>query len=87
MSLNIEDLRAAWQFFAYTCGRLVVWRFYFSFCPVGFGILALFSPSLPVETQIRGHMAGPPPPSPLREKISELSSLVDSRRIVPGPRF
>ena len=44
-----------------------------------------------VVTQIRGDIAGSTPPSPLRfvpcifyrEKISALSSLVDSRRIVP----
>ena len=46
---------------------------------------------LPEETRIRGRMAGPPAPSPLRhlpfffyrEKNSAFSSLVDSRRIVP----
>ena len=46
--------------------------------------------SLLVVTQIRGHIAGSSPPLPTtvrglhfcREKISALSSLVDSRRIV-----
>ena len=34
---------------------------------IPFNILALLSPSLPVVTQIRGHIAArPPPPSPLR---------------------
>ena len=49
-----------------------------------------FSLSLLVVTQIRGHMAGSSPPLPTtvralhfyREKISALSSLVESRRIV-----
>ena len=49
-----------------------------------------FSLSLLVVTQIRGHIAGSSPPLPTtvralhfyREKISALSSLVDSRRIV-----
>ena len=47
--------------------------------------------SLLVVTQIRGHIAGSSPPLPTtvralhfyREKISALSSLADSRRIVP----
>ena len=55
-----------------------------------FIILAPLSRSLPVVTQIRGHIAGPPPPFPLwhvpsflsREEVS-ISLLVDSRRIVP----
>ena len=46
--------------------------------------------SLLVVTQIRGHIAGSSPPLPttaralhfFREKISALSSLVDSRRMV-----
>ena len=59
-------------------------------------ILAILSRSPPVVTQIRGHIAGPPPSSPLptlryvpslflsREENSAFSSLlVDSRRIVP----
>ena len=62
--------------------------------PFFFAIPFLSSPfcslSLLVVTQIRGHIAGFPPPYPLRfvpcifyrEKISALSSLVDSRRIV-----
>ena len=68
---------------------------FFFFIP--FIMLALLSRSLPVVTQIRGHIAGPPPPSPLpyytclhiyREKNSAFSSLVDSRRIVrSGPFF
>ena len=33
---------------------------------IPFIILALLSYSLPVVTQIRGHIAGPSPPSPLR---------------------
>ena len=49
-----------------------------------------FSPSYVVVTQIRGHIAGSSSPLPptvrvlhfYREKISALSSLVDSRRIV-----
>ena len=49
-----------------------------------------YSLSLLVVTQIRGHIAGSSPPLPTtgralhfyREKISALSSLVDSRRIV-----
>ena len=60
-----------------------------------FSSLLLSSPffflSLLVVTQIRGHIAGSSPPLPTtvralhfyREKISALSSLVDSRRIVP----
>ena len=36
-------------------------------------ILALLSRSLPVVTQIRGDIAGPPPPSPLRYVPSFLS--------------
>ena len=43
------------------------------FFPIPFIILALLSPSLPVVTQIRGHIAGPPPPSPLRYVPSFLS--------------
>ena len=50
-----------------------------------------YSLSLLVVTQIRGHIAGSSPPLPttvralhfFREKTSALSSLVDSRRIVP----
>ena len=34
--------------------------------PIPFVILALLLPSLLVVTQIRGHIGGPPPPSPLR---------------------
>ena len=49
-----------------------------------------YSPSLLVVTQIRGHIAGSSPPLLTtvralhfyREKISAISSLVDSRRIV-----
>ena len=62
---------------------------YFFFIP--FIIPAPLSRSLPVVTQIRGHKAGPPPPSPLlhvpsffhREENPASSSLVDSRRIFP----
>ena len=51
---------------------------------------ALFFLSLLVVTQIRDHMAGSSPPLPTtvralhfyREKISALSSLVESRRLV-----
>ena len=44
-----------------------------------------YSLSLLVVTQIRGPIAGssPPLPTTVGEKISALSSLVDSRRIVP----
>ena len=55
-----------------------------------FIFLALLSRSLPVVTQIRGHIAGPRLPSPLRyvrsfyrENNSAFSSLVDSRRMGP----
>ena len=55
-----------------------------------FIILGLLFLSLLVVTRIRGHIAGssPPPPTTVRalhfhrEKISALSSFVDSRRIV-----
>ena len=76
------------------CDRRHFFNFYFP-SPSPFVILALLflSPSygLIVVTQIRGHIAGSFSPSPLRtvralhfyrEKISALSSLVDSRRIV-----
>ena len=51
---------------------------------------SILSPSYVVVTQIRGHIAGSSPPLPTtvgalhfyREKISALSSLVDTRRIV-----
>ena len=43
---------------------------YFFFIP--FIIPAPLSRSLPVVTQIRGHIAGPPPPSPLRHVLSFL---------------
>ena len=68
-------------------------RFFFLFLIIfmPIHILALVSHSLPVVTQIRGHIAGSPSPSPLRyvpsflsrEEFSAFSSLVDSRRIVP----
>ena len=54
----------------------------FFFIP--FIIPATFSRSLPVVTQIRGHIAGPPPPSPLRHVLSFLprgeSSIFFPRR-------
>ena len=61
------------------------------FFPIPLIILAPLSRSLPVVTQIRGHIAGPPPPSPLRhvpsflsrEEFSIFFPRVDSRRIVP----
>ena len=42
-------------------------------CFGGLIILALLSHSIPVLTQIRGHIAGPPSPSPLRSVPSFLS--------------
>ena len=66
----------------------VLLYYFFFFIP--FIILALLSPSFPVVTQIRGHIAGPPPPSPLRYMPSfsiaiiiqhALSTLVHPRRI------
>ena len=79
-------------------GGVLLFRFLFLvFCflnqtiKAGFIILALLSRSLPVGTQIRGRIAGPPAPLfPLqhaclhfyREKSSAFSFLVDSRRIV-----
>ena len=66
--------------------------FFLFFFPILFIIFRLFSLSLLVITQLRGHIAGSSPPSPLRTvralhsyraKISALSSLVDSRPIVP----
>ena len=65
--------------------------FLFFFFSIPFIIFALcFFLSLLVVTQSRGHIAGSFPPLPTtvralhfyREKISALSSLVDSRRIV-----
>ena len=64
---------------------------YIYFFLIPFMILAQLSRSLPVVTQIRGHTASPPPPSPAtvrafifyRQKISAFSSLlVDSRLIL-----
>ena len=60
---------------------------------IPFIIFALSILSPLVVTQIRGHIAGSSPPLPTtvralhfyREKISALSSLVDSRRIVLLP--
>ena len=53
-------------------------------------IFAVLSHPLPGVSQIRGHIAGPPPPPHYgtslhfyREKNSAFSSLVGSRRIVP----
>ena len=65
--------------------------FFSSFCPSHFLYPSVLSPSyLIVATQIRGHIAGSFPTLPTtvralhfyRVKISALSSLVDSRRIV-----
>ena len=61
---------------------LLFFLFFFSIPVIIFALL--------VVTQIRGHMAASPPPLPATvralhfccEKISALSSLVDSRRIV-----
>ena len=63
--------------------------FFFFFFPIPFIFFALLF-SLLVVPQIRGHVAGSSPPLPstvralhfFRDKISALSSLVDSRRIV-----
>ena len=56
---------------------------------IPFVILALLLLALSLVTQIRGHIAGPPPHSPVRyvpsfcrEKNSTFSSLVDSRGVV-----
>ena len=49
----------------------VIYMFLFFFIP--FIIPALPSRSLPVITQIRGHIAGPSPSSPLRYVPSSLS--------------
>ena len=64
--------------------------FIFIFFPSHLLSSPFYCPSLLVATQIRGHIAGSSPPLPttvralhfFREKISALSSLVDSRRIV-----
>ena len=64
--------------------------FLFVFFPSHLLSLPFCSLSLLVATQIRGHIAGSSPPLPTtvralhfyREKISAISSLVDSRRIV-----
>ena len=61
---------------------------------VPFIIPALLSPSLPVVAQMWGPHSGASSPPPrygaclrfCREKRSAVSSLVDSRRIVPSPR-
>ena len=61
-----------------------------SFFNIPFILFALLFSPLLVVTQIRGHIAGSSAPLPptvralhfYREKISALSSLVDSRRIV-----
>ena len=50
----------------------VTWLISPSLC-IPFIILALISRSLPVATQIRGHIAGPNPPSPLWYMPSFLS--------------
>ena len=63
---------------------------FFLFFPSHLLSSPFYSLSLLVATQIRGHIAGSSPPLPttvralhfFREKISALSSLVDSRRIV-----
>ena len=47
--------------------------FFSCFCFILFNMPALFSPSLPVVTQTRGHIAGSLPPSPLRYVFSFLS--------------
>ena len=65
-------------------------RFFFSFFPSHSLSSPFYSLSLLVVTQIRGHIAGSFPTLPTtvralhlyREKISPLSSLVDSRRLV-----
>ena len=66
-------------------------RFFFFFSPIRFIIFALlFSLSLLVVTQIRGHIAGSSTALPTMvravhfylENVSALSSLVDSHRIV-----
>ena len=49
---------------ATVAGNINIYMVIYLFIP--FIILALLSPSLPAVTQIRGHMAGPPSPSPLR---------------------
>ena len=67
---------------------LFLFSFFFFFHPIYY--LRPYSLSLLVVTQIRGHIAGSSPPLPTavralhfyREKISALSSLVDSRRIM-----
>ena len=47
--------------------RALVLEHYFFIAPLHlFSSIALFSRSLPVVAQIRGHIVGPPPPSPLR---------------------
>ena len=45
--------------------RRVILHFFFFFSFILFAILALLSRSLPVVTQIRSHIAGAPPSSPL----------------------
>ena len=64
--------------------------FFLSFFPFHLLSSPFYSLSLLVVAQIRGHITGSSPPLPTtvralhfyREKISALSSLVDSRRIV-----
>ena len=68
----------------------IVLEFFFFFSPSHLLSSPFYSLSLLVVTQIRGHIAGSSPPLPTtvralhfyREKISALSSLANSRRIV-----
>ena len=75
-----------------TCLSLVVlrrlkWHHFFVlfFCFIPSIVLALLSRSLPVAAQVRGHIAGPPPRSPLRYVPSFLSredlSIFSPRRL------
>ena len=70
------------------CFFLILFSFFFFSSPL---LSSPFSLCLLVVTQIRGHIAASSSPLPTtvralhfyRKKISALSSLVDSRRIVP----
>ena len=61
------------------------------FCFIPFIILALLSPSLPVAAQIRGHIAGPTPPSPPRYVPSFFSpdefSILFPRRLASNRTY